>query len=68
MIFSGAVVLFMLMSLLRAQIIIRILAKSAFNIHNTMLSKVARAQIVFYDSNPVGRILSRFSKDIAVVD
>lgn len=58
----------MLMSLLRAQIIIRILAKSAFNIHNTMLSKVARAQIVFYDSNPVGRILSRFSKDIAVVD
>jgi len=36
--------------------------------HNEMLSKVATAKIVFFDSNPIGRILARFSKDVAVID
>lgn len=58
----------MLMALIRAQIIIRIIAKSAENIHDKMLTKVARSRILFFDSNPVGRILARFSKDISVVD
>ena len=58
----------MIMSYCRAQIIIRIISKAAQNIHDTMLTKVARSQILFFDSNPVGRILARFSKDITVVD
>lgn len=33
-----------------------------------MLTKVARSRIEFFDSNPVGRILARFSKDISVID
>lgn len=33
-----------------------------------MLTKVARSKILFFDSNPIGRILARFSKDIAVLD
>lgn len=67
-IFSGSIIFFMLMALLRAQIIIRIISKSAENIHDKMLTHVARAQILFFDSNPVGRILARFSKDVSVVD
>lgn len=33
-----------------------------------MAKKIVRAKIVFFDSNPIGRILTRFSKDMAVLD
>ena len=36
--------------------------------HNEMVEKVIRAKILFFDSNPVGRIFTRFSKDISVLD
>lgn len=38
------------------------------NMHLEMCRKVLSAKIVFFDSNPVGRILTRFSKDMAVLD
>jgi ATP-binding cassette subfamily C (CFTR/MRP) protein 4 len=33
-----------------------------------MVESVTRAKIVFFDSNPVGRIMTKFSKDILVMD
>ena len=33
-----------------------------------MLRSVTRAPILFFDSNPLGRIINRFSKDTAVSD
>ena len=33
-----------------------------------MTRKLLRAKIVFFDSNPIGRIITRFSKDMAVLD
>jgi len=36
--------------------------------HNEMGQKVIRAKILFFDSNPIGRITSRFSTDVAMVD
>ena len=33
-----------------------------------MVQKVVRARIVFFDSNPIGRIFTRFSKDVSVMD
>lgn len=33
-----------------------------------MTLKVVRSKILFFDSNPLGRIFTRFSKDIAVLD
>lgn len=56
------------MNLIRAQIIIRIMNKASENLHDKMLTRVARSKILFFDSNPVGRILARFSKDISVID
>ncbi len=40
----------------------------ARNLHNKMASSVSRAPVSFFDSNPMGRVLNRFSKDIAVID
>ena len=38
------------------------------NLHKAMSYAIVRAKIVFFDSNPIGRILTRFSKDMAMLD
>jgi len=52
----------------RVFVVFYILLTSATKIHTEMVTKVIRSKIVFFDSNPVGRILTRFSKDISVFD
>lgn len=42
--------------------------RSNSNLHQAMANTIVRAKIVFFDSNPIGRILTRFSKDMAVLD
>eukprot|EP00731_Ephydatia_muelleri_P028692 Em0020g336a len=37
-------------------------------LHNTMLERLLRAPMHFYDTTPLGRILNRFSKDVYTVD
>lgn len=37
-------------------------------LHNLMLSRVVHSPLSFFDSNPLGRILNRFSTDVAVAD
>jgi len=37
-------------------------------LHQAMLNAVVRAKILFFDLNPVGRILNRFSNDLGVLD
>lgn len=33
-----------------------------------MSEKIIKANIIFFDSNPIGRIITRFSKDIVLLD
>ena len=42
--------------------------KSSKNLHNQMFHKLLNAQPRFFDVNPSGRILNRFSKDIGSMD
>ena len=37
-------------------------------LHNKMVVAVLQAPVLFFDSNPVGRVLNRFSKDIGLLD
>ena len=37
-------------------------------LHDKMMVAILQAPVLFFDSNPVGRILNRFSKDVGCVD
>ena len=37
-------------------------------IHNLMAKRVAKSPVTFFDANPSGRVVNRFSKDTAVLD
>lgn len=41
---------------------------AAIKLHNTLLGGLFHAPLTHFDKTPTGRILSRFSKDIDVVD
>lgn len=57
-----------LCAILRELTIFNIIIRSTSNIHKEMSKRIVRATVVFFDSNPIGRILTRFSKDMAVLD
>jgi ATP-binding cassette, subfamily C (CFTR/MRP), member 2 len=41
---------------------------STTNLHKAVLTHVIRSRIVFFDQNPLGRIMTRFSKEITTLD
>lgn len=41
---------------------------AAMTMHQHILTGCLRAPLAFFDTTPTGRILSRFSKDVDVVD
>lgn len=53
---------------LRAFIFINLVLKSNVSLHKTALESVAGTSSSFFDTNPIGRIVNRFYKDIGVVD
>ena len=65
---AGIIALFMVISFCRGLTLYGILLKANTNIHNAMIRIVLHAKILFFDSNPAGRVLTRFSKDLAGLD
>eukprot|EP00850_Spirogloea_muscicola_P013866 SM000096S24895 [mRNA] locus=s96:433181:441538:+ [translate_table: standard] len=57
-----------ILSLLRALFFTFMALAAARNMHHAMALHVLRSPQLFFDQNPVGRILNRFSKDQALVD
>ncbi|XP_071641737.1 ATP-binding cassette subfamily C member 4-like isoform X2 [Temnothorax longispinosus] len=46
----------------------QICTNSSCNLHNTMFSNLLHARMSFFHTNPSGRILNRFSKDMGTMD
>ena len=42
--------------------------KASENLHDQMTKAVMKAPVLFFDTNPVGRVLNRFSKDVGCMD
>ncbi|XP_027412883.1 multidrug resistance-associated protein 4-like [Bos indicus x Bos taurus] len=57
-----------LYGIIRSLLIFYVLVNSSQTLHNKMLESIFRAPKLFFDRNPIGRILNRFSKDIGHMD
>lgn len=44
------------------------LLRASEKLHDKMVTAVIKAPVLFFDTNPAGRILNRFSKDIGCMD
>ncbi|XP_015763251.1 PREDICTED: multidrug resistance-associated protein 4-like [Acropora digitifera] len=56
------------LAIIRGYVFIYVCLKAAESLHNQMVSSLLQASVLFFDTNPAGRILNRFSKDIGGID
>lgn len=52
----------------RSVLFYKICMNASKNLHNLMFNNILQATMRFFDTNPSGRILNRFSKDMGAVD
>ncbi|CAF1191662.1 unnamed protein product [Rotaria sp. Silwood1] len=67
-VYLGLVIGTWTIGLVRADYFFHLILRGASALHNSMLKGVLYSSLRFYESNPVGRVLNRFSKDQQVVD
>ncbi|KAH9505171.1 Multidrug resistance-associated protein 4 [Bulinus truncatus] len=67
-VFTGIILAVFLFGLARALLFFKIAVDASQKLHNMMFSRILRSPISFFDTNPVGRILNRFSKDVGHMD
>ena len=61
----GAAIIF---AIIRAYVFLLVCVRCSERLHNKMVVALLQAPVLFFDSNPVGRILNRFSKDVGCMD
>ena len=66
--FVSSIAGYIVLVFIRSTFLQLVILTSTNKMHNTMAEKVIRATILFFDSNPLGRISTRFQKDIMVMD
>ncbi|XP_066477246.1 ATP-binding cassette sub-family C member 4 [Tiliqua scincoides] len=66
--YAGLTVATILFSVLRCLLVFHVLVNAAQTLHNKMFQAILNAPVLFFDRNPIGRILNRFSKDIGHLD
>ncbi|XP_059695209.1 ATP-binding cassette sub-family C member 4 isoform X2 [Haemorhous mexicanus] len=67
-IYAGLTVVTILFGIMRSLLVFQVLVSSGQNLHNKMFQSILKAPVLFFDRNPIGRILNRFSKDIGHLD
>ncbi|XP_021915794.1 multidrug resistance-associated protein 4-like isoform X2 [Zootermopsis nevadensis] len=67
-IYGCLIIAAMFITLIRSIMFIKTCMKASTRLHNAMFSSILRGAMRFFDTNPSGRILNRFSKDIGAID
>ncbi|XP_033954587.1 ATP-binding cassette sub-family C member 4-like isoform X2 [Pseudochaenichthys georgianus] len=67
-IYAGLTAAAVVFGYMRSLVLFHGLVRSSQTLHNSMFSAVIRTPVRFFDVNPIGRILNRFSKDISQMD
>lgn len=68
LVFLGLSIGTLLFTLLRAAVFTDRTMKASRCLHDKLLERVLHARPSFFDTNPIGRILNRFSKDMDLMD
>lgn len=66
--YLGIVAAMVISALLTSYAFFKFCVRASTVLHNEMFSKIVYATMWFFNNNPSGRILNRFSKDIGAVD
>ncbi|PSN41132.1 Multidrug resistance-associated protein 4 [Blattella germanica] len=67
-IYSGLILGSILFTSIRSIFFFRVCMSSSKILHDTMFRNILAATMRFFDTNPSGRVLNRFSKDMGAVD
>ncbi|XP_047457991.1 ATP-binding cassette sub-family C member 4-like [Mugil cephalus] len=67
-VYAGLTASSVVFGFIRSLVFFNVLVSSAQTLHNNMFNAILRTSIHFFDVNPIGRILNRFSKDIGYLD
>ncbi|XP_044525283.1 ATP-binding cassette sub-family C member 4 [Gracilinanus agilis] len=66
--YAGLTAVTVLFGIVRCLLVFYVLVNASQTLHNKMFESILRAPVLFFDRNPIGRILNRFSKDIGHLD
>lgn len=67
-IYTGILVTLFIVAVSRSLIFYKSCMRSSQSLHDQMFGSLIRTSMRFYDTNPSGRILNRFSKDMGAID
>uniref|UniRef100_A0AAY4E2R3 Multidrug resistance-associated protein 4 n=1 Tax=Denticeps clupeoides TaxID=299321 RepID=A0AAY4E2R3_9TELE len=67
-IYGGLTVATLVFGFMRSLVMFNMLVRAAQNLHNRMFKCILRTPVRFFDVNPIGRVLNRFSKDVGQLD
>uniref|UniRef100_A0A672ZTS9 Cystic fibrosis transmembrane conductance regulator n=1 Tax=Sphaeramia orbicularis TaxID=375764 RepID=A0A672ZTS9_9TELE len=67
-IYAGLTAATIIFGFMRNLFLFNVLVRCAQALHNRMFNSILRTPVRFFDINPIGRILNRFSKDIGMLD
>lgn len=67
-IYTGLIIALFFVALARSMLFYKMAMLSSQKLHDMMFSSVIYSPMRFFDTNPSGRILNRFSKDVGAID
>lgn len=67
-IYSVIIILLFIFTLLRSVTVFKLCATASQNLHDAMFRGLISTKLRFFETNPSGRIMNRFSKDMGSTD
>lgn len=67
-VYAGLVCGSFLLGFVSAFVFFHVSLRSSERLHDNMVTSVLHAPVLFFDTNPAGRILNRFSQDVGCMD
>ncbi|XP_030756720.1 probable multidrug resistance-associated protein lethal(2)03659 [Sitophilus oryzae] len=67
-IYSGLIVSTIIIAIAKSVYYLVFFTVASRNLHDFIFTRIVKAKMKFYNTNPTGRILNRFSKDMGLID